>query len=271
MTVAESKDSAQSRLAVDTLNLNGHLFPLQNFLIFLHRRGILKKMLDEWSVVEILNGEAQARDIKVPDDSLQRAADAFRRSEGLSSAERTYAWLSSQSLTVTDFEAKLEDALLREELFRKVTADAEEEFLSRSASWDRIHVCMIAVEREGLAQELKSQLTEENADFSTLAREHSLHSSGKFGGQLKSVYRCHLKQIIGSAAATAATGDLIGPVATSQGWLLVHVKEVISATFDQETESAVRTDLFHHWLSSKIQETQIFFPLLDLLACRNTC
>jgi len=265
----ESANIAQSCLSADALVLDRQSVPLRNFLIFLNRSGMLNKLLREWSLFELLKSEVESRGIKVSDDALQQAADAFRRSQGLCSAERTSAWLESQLLTMNDFESKLESALLREELCRHVTAEASELFRQCSGQWDLIQFQLIATKHEGLANELKTQLLEENADFSVLASEHSVHTSRKSGGRLKPLFRDALKQIVGAHAEMVNAGDLIGPVPTSQGWLLVQINEVLPGTFNESTEAAIRKDLFQQWLSARIRESKISYPLLDLLSCSN--
>jgi hypothetical protein len=51
--------------------------------------------------------------------------------------------------------------------------------------------------------------------------------------------------------------------------MLVDVVAIKRASFDAETEAAIRKHLFQQWLSARIRESKISYPLLDLLSCQN--
>jgi predicted double-glycine peptidase len=61
---------------------------------------------------EEVSGAAHEAGLSVSDGELQQAADHFRQSHGLTSAERTRQWLAREGLTVDEFEAGLERDLL---------------------------------------------------------------------------------------------------------------------------------------------------------------
>lgn len=251
------------------LTLDGRDHSAQDFLKYLLRDGRLKELLSQWSVEQIIHRESETREIGVSSEELQRAADIFRRSRKLLSAAETDAWLSMNGMTVLNFEDKLEFQLKTKLLFHAITENAEQQFRHAPSLWDRIQIRMIIVEHEGLAEEIRLQLLEENSEFSGLARKHSVHQSATNGGLLREMFRRDLFQLIQSRAENAAPGDLIGPMASNQGWMLVAVSSTTPASFDAETEAAIRKHLFQQWLSARMRESKISYPLLDLLSCQN--
>jgi len=256
-------------LSTAALTLDGRVHSAQEFLKYLQREGRLKELLSQWSVEQIIHQEAETRQIGVPGEELQRAADIFRRSRKLLSAAETNDWLSRNGITILDFEDKLEFRLKTQLLFHAITENAEQQFSHAPSLWDRIQIRMIHVEHEGLAEEIRLQLIELTADFASLAQKHSVHSSAANGGLLNEMFRRDLIQLIPSHADSAETGDQIGPLSTSQGWMLVDVVAIKRASFDAETEAAIRKHLFQQWLSARMRESKISYPLLDLLSCQN--
>src|SRR5262245_58731812 len=78
----------------------------------LQRQGRLRPLVLEALAEEVVQEHARQAGLSVSAAELQAAADVFRRGHGLSSAADTDAWLTSQGLSVEDFEASLEEPLL---------------------------------------------------------------------------------------------------------------------------------------------------------------
>lgn len=70
---------------------------------------------------------AQENGIAVPDEELQRAADAFRIVNGLSKASDTENWLKSIGVTMDTFEKYLETNLLMSKYKDTLEAKADKE------------------------------------------------------------------------------------------------------------------------------------------------
>lgn len=264
-----SNPSVPHPFSTAAVNVDGRDHSLREFLTQMQRRGQLRNLLSQWAIEQIIRSEAELRGIRVSAEMLQKAADGVRRSERLFSAEATQEWLSRHGLNVLDFEDELESRLLKSLVFQTLTDHAQEHFNRSSLLHDRIMIRMIVVEREGLADEIRTQILDENQDFSALATEYSVHASANAGGQVNEMSRGDLKQLIGAHAYNAGTGDLIGPLPVNGGWILLTIVSVKPAVFDVEMERVIRQDLFEQWLSARIPESKISFPLLDLLSCSN--
>ena len=136
------------------------------------------------------------------------------------------------------------------------------------AFWDRWTYRELFVPSESLAEELKCQHIEEAIAFADLADRHN--ASDPVGQKpAQSCFCSMLPQWLRAFSNDVRSGSLIGPLACPSGWALILVEEVTPAVFDQETEAAIRKDLFQQWISARMREANITYPLLDLLSCQN--
>jgi parvulin-like peptidyl-prolyl isomerase len=81
---------------------------------------------------------------------------------------------------------------------------------------DRAELAMIVVRNEGLARELAEKL-DQGADFARLAREHSIHESGRNGGVLPPLPREALNPTVAEAAFSLPPGGRSGVLAVADG------------------------------------------------------
>jgi parvulin-like peptidyl-prolyl isomerase len=223
-------------------------------------------MLRDFAVEEFLLAQAAAAGLAVPPAELQQAANRFRLQEGLSSADETNAWLQRQRLSVDDFEAALERDLLLDKLKEHVTRDGiAERFAKRREAYAKASLRQIVVAREDLARELLSQIRDDGADFGELALRHALASSRSGGGRTAVRRRGQLSAEVAAAVFAAQSGQIVGPLATPQGFCLLLIEEFLPAELDAETTAIIRAELFAEWLQRQLQEQPISFPQLDNL------
>ncbi len=173
-------------------------------------------------------------------------------------------WLAAQALTLDDFEAGLENALLverfKDHLAREQAAGHFEANRDRYAQARLRH---IVVASEGAARELLALLRDEGADFAELAREHSLHPSRSAGGDLGLVPRAALAPALAEAVFAARAGDVVGPFPTEMGFQLVAVEALVPGTFDEPTAAAIRKELFDAWLAERLRDARIDLSCLE--------
>jgi parvulin-like peptidyl-prolyl isomerase len=254
--------------APPAVTLGGVSLPATDFLHLLHQRGRLLPMLREAAVEQLLLRHAAQAGLTVAPEELQRAADHFRQRHGLASAEKTHAWLGQQHLSVADFEAPLERDLLIEKFKDHLTRDRiAGHFAAHKADYAAARLRLILVARDDLARELLSQVRDEGRDFAALAREHSEHPSRAEGGALGIVRRRQLPAAVAAAVSAARPGQVVGPLATPQGFHLVLVEAHVPAQLDGPTSAIIRQELFDAWLKEQLNGAAITYPLLDALGC----
>jgi hypothetical protein len=196
--------------------------------------------------------QARAAGLAVTAEELQQAADAYRRRAGLHTAADTRAWLARHGLSADDFAAGLEETLLAAKMRRQVgAAGVEVHFATHQAGYERLRVAMLLVGRDDLARELLSQVRDEGRDLDAVAQEHGLPVVRR------RLLRRELGEALAAALAAAKDGELVGPVATPEGFALVEIKERDEPVLDPDIRQAIQQELFEKWLAEGVRDATL--------------
>jgi parvulin-like peptidyl-prolyl isomerase len=223
------------------------------------------KVAGRWSLVDeavreaILEEAAAAGGIAVSDDELQHAADSFRTDHKLHSAAETRDWLGKHNLTVDEFEkalmrgvtiAKLRDAIDHDEVRRY--------FFDHLKSFQWARFAQLVTRDRETAEELLTQIRDDEADFSSLARRHSIDpETRQTGGYAGTCKRADLNPVVEALVFSAALEEVCGPVETRRGWHLIMVWERGGGQLDDEAITAAREAVFEHWLKRQIDRASV--------------
>lgn len=212
----------------------------------------------------LVRQQAAKRGIGVSDDELQQASDDFRAANGLYDAETTENWLAANYLTYEDWEIMLEHEVIVRKLRDALsTGKVEEHFAINKLSFDAATISQLVVDSEDMARELRAQIIEENADFYTLARQHSVDTATKhLGGYTGRIRRIDMEAAIEAAVFGAQPGKIVGPFKIDAGWALVKVEAIHPATLNDATRESIKSMLFDEWLSEQRRKAKISVPLL---------
>ncbi len=161
----------------------------------------------------------------------------------------------------------MEEEILTEKLRTKLTeGKIEQHFAQNKLSFDAATISRIVVADESLAKELRSQIIEEEADFYTLARQHSIDVTTRpASGYAGIVRRDDLISTLEAAIFGATVGAVVGPFKTEAGWELVKVEARHPAQLDEATRTQIVNTLFDEWLSEWRGKARISVPLFNLL------
>ena len=255
--------------SVQAINVVGRTVSLSEVLIHLHQQGHLQSMLRETAIRKVLETTADEFGVRPDSGQLQVAADNFRRTNGLFTAKKMYEWLKIRQLSVVDFERMIEDHLIRQAVFSVVVRDAVNCFETSRDQWDILTISIVDVPSEGLAAEMKAQVLEDGISFREVVKVHTPAYSGTSNMRTVKMFRGRFNRRLADTMTKGEPGELVGPVQTKDGWVLVRVDSVTCAEFSEETQAEIRRDLFNRWLNSKLLGGSISYPLLDLLSCQN--
>ena len=238
-----------STLETPVASLPGVSLSLGQLLQTLHAHGRLRPLAVEALAGRLVQQEARQAGLSVTAEELQAAADAFRRAHGLHTAAATRSWLDGQGLTVGDFETGLEEGLLAARLKQhQTTARADESFAARRTDFERLQVAQVLVGRDDLARELASQVRDEGRDLEEVARAHGLPVARHL------LFRKDLGGPLAGPLASAGAGELVGPLATPEGFALVVVEERRPAELDAATRQRIQDELFDAWLAGRMSQ-----------------
>jgi len=252
------------------LEVNGEKINLYDVLGPAKVRGQLafvKEAIDD----AIIRQEAERRSLVVSDEELQLAADQFRQVHELYDVEATNAWIAARNLTFEDWESVIESNLLWHKLGEVITAGRiEQHFAENKLAFDAAEISRLVVADEDIARELRIQIVEEDADFHSLARTHSIDAETRpAGGYAGEQNRAEMEATVEAAVFGGQAGQVVGPFKMDDGWHLIKIEAVHAPELDNDLRETIKQRLFEEWLADRRRNAQIKVPLLDVIVPKN--
>lgn len=214
--------------------------------------------LDELILVRLVEQEAAARGVAVPQDDIDAEVSAIAAQVG--GMEQLQFVLAQQGATMDRLMSDIERTLLIRALLAPNVEVTDEEvrtfFDSNShlfAQQEMVRARHILVKTEDEAKALRQQLVD-GADFAELAQQHSTDTgSAARGGDLGWFGRGVMVEPFEKAAFALEVGEISEPVETSFGYHLILVEEKAEAKdaeFNDEIASTIRNAL----IDEKVQQ-----------------
>lgn len=211
----------------------------------------------QWSAIEqVLNAVLTSRAFKErslqPDqEQLAKKIVAFRKENGLTSAEDMRMWLAKHCLTdvglvsMCSYQVGLE--LLKESLF----GDSIEKFFElRRLQLDCVEIYRIVTGRDEAAKEMVAAIREDNASFFDFARRYSTDTKTNMScGYQGIVPVSTLAPQVQELLADSSEGALIGPIKVLKHYEIILVHKFHKATLDGPTREKLMQELFEQWLN----------------------
>jgi putative peptide maturation system protein len=195
-------------------------------------------------------------------EHLQQALDRFRQVHRLFSAASTHQWMTERSLSHQKFEKLLEGqavtAMLRERIATPEQLQAYWE--QHPGAFDTVHLACVRLRNRDKATQLRAAIRAGEHDFYEVAAQQFvagtlLASHGPF-------FATHPRRALAPAQAealfTAAPGDIVGPLASTESWDIVHILARQTAQLsDDATRDMVEKAVFEAWLATQRQLAHI--------------
>ena len=253
-----------SLLAIQTMEnlifvtINEQPLSLQESLQHLKKAGKLNIVLLEIAQQNLLEREIQAREISEPTaEMVEQFLLEFRLQQQLTSPEAFQLWLLKNGTSYTEFKQQVSFRIQQEELKASITADEVQNYFDqRKADLERVVFSRIVVDSIDTAQRLKEKV-EQGADFSQLAKEHSIVDDAIVGGVMAPIIRSQMPEVIRGATRLAQPGQLIGPIEIEQRYCLLKVEQSLPATLEGSLKSEIEEQIFQQWLTDKLQQVVI--------------
>lgn len=265
MTVVETRLAMSQLDQITALRISGEDVSLAELVRSWQLSG-KTELLAEAARDLILQNAIRNRGLTVSDGELQAAADEFRRDQKLERAVDTHNWLTERGWSVERLERHLEQKLLHEKLINNVaTEDAiRQHFAEHRRAYDQAAIAHLVVGDRAVAEELLSQIHEEDADFEGLVRQHSIDTTtNQSGGRLGLTNRLSMSPLIESHVFSASESQVIGPFETKNGFHLIRIERLISGQLDDNVSEAIRQDVFESWLDGQIAAADVEWTILQ--------
>ena len=208
---------------------------------------------------KIIIDAAEEAGIKVETEELQKAADAMRLSQKLSSAQETFTWLEKHGLSVEDLEESAYMGVISQKLVAHLFADKiEPYFYDNQLNYAGVVMYEVVLDDEDLAMELFYAIGEGEMSFHDVAHKYiedkELRRQGGYRGVLS---RKDLKPEISAAVFAATPPQVIKPIVTSKGVYLILVEEIIEPELDNKLGSQIVSELFDDWVKKQVESVAV--------------
>jgi parvulin-like peptidyl-prolyl isomerase len=241
------------------LTVNKSSITLKQAIAYLQSSGKLSSFLGDILRQYLLEQELESDELEVQQETIEQVIVDFRKENHLLEPELFQSWLEENGINYESMYYQIEDQIKYDKLVHKVTEPRlQNEFIERKLLLDQITLSRLVVDDRELAEELKSQIQEDEASFEELVREHSIAGDRVVNGWMGAVSRGQLPDEIRSALDSAKVSDIIGPMEIAEKWYLFRVEEIQTASLANENlKQALRSDIFEQWIAEKLEAMQV--------------
>lgn len=212
---------------------------------------------------KVIIAAAEEAAITVETEELQKAADLYRLTYKLNSAEETWKWLDKHSLSLDDFEEIIYNSVVSGKLSQHLfTNKIEPLFFEKQLDYVGVGMYEVILDDEDLAFELFYAIKEGEISFYDVAHKYIQDTElRRKCGYLGIVRRQDLKPEISAAVFAATPPQFLKPIVTSVGIHLIFVEEIIKPKLDEQLRQKIALDMFSEWLKQKTENIQFNIAL----------
>jgi putative peptide maturation system protein len=193
---------------------------------------------------------------------LQQALDRFRQEHHLFSAASTHQWMTERSLSHQKLETLLAGqavtAMLQDRIATPEQLQAYWE--QHPGAFDTVHLACIRLRNRDRATQLCAAIRAGEYDFYEAAAQHFIAGTllAGHGPFFVTSPRRALAPAQAEVLFAAAPGDIVGPLANTDSWDIVHVLARRTAQLsDDATREMVKKAVFDTWLDTQRQHAHI--------------
>jgi parvulin-like peptidyl-prolyl isomerase len=232
---------------------------LELALKYLDSAGVLETVIREIIRQHVIKQELQSPNrLDLNSEAIEQAVIDFRLDSHLVDSESFQVWLADEGLTYSGFRQKIAAQIQLKNLKNQLTSQQiNEYFIDRQLFLDRVVLSRLVVENRDLAEELKTQILEEGANFEQIIREYSVAEDSIVNGMMGAISRGSLPDNFRAMVDSANPGDLLGPIEIDDLWYVVRLEQFLPATLDEQLQEELQDELFEQWLEAKIQEIDV--------------
>ena len=183
--------------------------------------------------------------ISVSKEEIQNVFDEYRYAKEMESADEIKGWMRDTGIDKNAMAQVCEIMALRNSVRKSISDDqCREVFNLEQTSYEIAEIYRIAVDDKELADEILSQIEDEEESFYNLAVEHSVDDETYLkAGYVGEVNRNAVPAAAESLIFSASDGSIVGPISEGDQHTIYMVREVIKPTFE-DLKERIRDDLF---------------------------
>ncbi len=214
---------------------------------------------------EIVLTKAEELGIKATEQELQKAADRLRIARKLYKTEDTLAWLGENYLSPEDFEELVRFEVTAEKFAEQMfSSQVEPFFYQHQQDFTGAVIYEICLDEYDLALDLYYSINENELSFLQVAYGYiSDPELRRLKGYQGIVSRQNLKPEVSSAVFAAQPPQVLRPIITATGVLLIYVEEIIQPVLNDSLKTQILNRLFSNWLRQEMATMEIITPELN--------
>lgn len=219
----------------------------------------MSEIIEDIIVQEIIVQTAKKLGIKVKSEELQKAADNFRLTQKLQSAEITLVWLKQNYLSLDDFQELIYLNVISNKLCEYLFSDrVKSHYLKHQIEYASAGLSEIILTDRDLGLKLFYAIRQGKLSFADVADRYIEDPQLKrMKGYLGIVKYNDLQPEIATAVFAATPPHVIRPIFSSGKVHLIKVEEIIQPQFNEKLRYKIILDLYSEWLKQKIKEYSI--------------
>ena len=195
-------------------------------------------------------------------EHLQQALDRFRKVHRLFSAASTHQWMTERDWSHQKFEKLLEGQAVTAMLQERIATPEQLQtyWEQHPGAFDTVHLACMRLRNRDNATQLCAAIHAGEQEFYKVAAQQFV--AGKLLSSSAPFFATHVRRALAPAQAAvlfrAAPGDLVGPLANTGSWDIVHVLACQTAQLsDKTTCEIVKKAVFEEWLATQRQQAQV--------------
>lgn len=219
----------------------------------------MSEIIEEIIVQKIIFQTAERFGIKVKSEELQKAADDFRLTQKLQSANTTWIWLKHNYLSLDDFQELVYLNVISNKLCDYLFSDrVESYYLRHQLEYASAALSQIIITDRDLGLKLFYAIRQGELSFADVAERYIEEPQLKrTKGYLGIVKYNDLQPDIASAVFAVTPPHILRPIFSSGKIHLIKVEEIIQPKLTEKLRYKILLDLFSQWLKEKIKEYSV--------------
>jgi putative peptide maturation system protein len=244
------------------VRVNNHVLTVGEAIVHLdfiwQESSLMNRLID----ICIIRQELEEQPVNISDDDLQLAMDTFRHSNQLYKAEDTYQWMKQHGMTHEKLEGLVADNAKVAKLKDRIAENlVEDYFQEHQANFETASIAKLEIESEPIASQIYEQIRTGKIDFYEAMEQHFITTKEFQGDRSNSIFsltqRGHCPSNLAQAIFNAKPGDILEPIGTGNGYIIVRVLSFLPATLDRDTYNSIKSILFQAWLAKHREEAKI--------------
>lgn len=234
----------------------GKPITVEDVLVFLKATGTFRNAIYHMISIEVLMLKAQEMQVTLREHEVHAYCKAKKEGLGIQDAAAMNDYCKWLGITYEHWLKQVEIELIREKLKQALFPEAKirELFAEHHQSLRTYSLSRIVGDDPDRLTAFRRQVEAGEADFSALARGHSLEQNTRVaGGFLGRIKPGMLNPELEKHLFAASANELVGPIAQDGRWALYRVDDVQEPEFTEQLKEQIAERLFVDWLENEVR------------------